>query len=138
VIPSLSFENDKESAGVDGKKAKKGGRRKKKVVIAVPEDDQDSDENVDAEVEVEEEVNESDLEPEELLRRARSRLFEDSSAENGMEKGAAMAFPHSLSKYKEVYNKNGRIGIYTPAERAAIIAKFNSNYQKRGLKMTIQ
>ena len=102
VIPSLSFENDKESAGVDGKKAKKGGRRKKKVVIALPEDDQDSDENVDAEVEVEEEVNESDLEPEELLRRARSRLFEDSSAENGMEKGAAMAFPHSLSKYKEV------------------------------------
>lgn len=102
VIPSLSFENDKESAGVDGQKAKKGGRRKKKVVIALPEDDQDSDEHVDAELDIEEEVNELDLEPEELLRRARSRLFEDSSAENGMEKGAAMAFPHSLSKYKEV------------------------------------
>jgi len=108
VIPSLSLENDngKESAevGVDGRKAKnkKGGKRKKKVVIVLPQDDQDSDDNVDAELEVEEDVNESDLEPEELLRRARSRLFEDSSAENGMEKGAAMAFPHSLCKYKEV------------------------------------
>jgi len=144
VIPSLSLENDngKESAevGVDGRKAKnkKGGKRKKKVVIVLPQDDQDSDDNVDAELEVEEDVNESDLEPEELLRRARSRLFEDSSAENGMEKGAAMAFPHSLCKYKEVYNKNGRIGIYTPAERAAIIAKFNSKRTRRTWKKKIR
>ena len=51
----------------------------------------------------EEEIDESDLEPEELLKRARSRLFEDLSAENGLEKGA-LAMPHSLEKYKEVSN----------------------------------
>jgi len=32
----------------------------------------------------------------------------------------------------QVYNRNGRIGIYTPAERAAIIARFN---RKRGRRV---
>jgi hypothetical protein len=32
---------------------------------------------------------------------------------------------------EKVYNKNGRIGIYTPLERAAIIAKFNSKRTRR-------
>lgn len=85
----------------------------------------------------EEEIDESDLEPEELLKRARSRLFEDLSAENGLEKGA-LAMPHSLEKYKEIYNKNGRIGVYTPAERAAIIAKFNSKRTRRTWKKKIR
>lgn len=31
----------------------------------------------------------------------------------------------------QVYNKNGRIGIYTPAERAAIIQKFNAKRARR-------
>jgi hypothetical protein len=31
----------------------------------------------------------------------------------------------------QVYNQNGRIGIYTPAERAAIIARFNAKRQRR-------
>ena len=31
----------------------------------------------------------------------------------------------------QVYNKNGRIGIYTPGERAAIIARFNSKRKRR-------
>jgi hypothetical protein len=31
----------------------------------------------------------------------------------------------------QVYNKNGRIGIYTPAERAAIIARFQSKRSRR-------
>lgn len=49
-----------------------------------------------------EEVDESLLEPEELLRRARTRLLEDLSEENAEgEKGVA-TLPHSLSKYKEV------------------------------------
>jgi hypothetical protein len=76
-------------------------------------------------------VDEEDMEPEELLRRARSRLLEDLSegALKG-EKGVLM-LPHSLSKYKETYNKNGRIGIYTPAERAAIIARFHSKRSRR-------
>jgi hypothetical protein len=30
-----------------------------------------------------------------------------------------------------VYNKNGRIGIYTPSERAAIISRFNSKRARR-------
>lgn len=85
----------------------------------------------------EEPLDESELDPEELLRRARSRLLEDLSAENGLDKGV-MAFPHSLDKYKEVYNKNGRIGIYTPAERAAIISKFNSKRTRRTWKKKIR
>ena len=31
----------------------------------------------------------------------------------------------------KVYNKNGRIGIYTPAERAAIISRFQSKRTRR-------
>lgn len=76
--------------------------------------------------------DEADMDPAELLRRARSRLLEDLSEAGNMngEKGV-LTLPHSLSKYKELYNKNGRIGIYTPAERAAIIAKFNSKRTRR-------
>lgn len=50
----------------------------------------------------EEEVDESMLEPEELLRRARSRLLEDLSEENGDGEKGDLTLPHSLSKYKEV------------------------------------
>lgn len=122
----------------------------------------------------EDDDDESLLEPEELLRRARSRLLEDLSegASVSGEKGV-LTLPHSLSKYKEVswnlqnsyvvsflrrslfclanyqifvhiscffftnmltskvYNKHGRIGIYTPAERAAIITKFNAKRARR-------
>lgn len=77
------------------------------------------------------EEDESDLEPAELLRRARARLLEDLSTEGAMGEKGVLPLPHSLSKYKEVYNKNGRIGIYTPAERAAIIAKFNTKRSRR-------
>jgi len=77
------------------------------------------------------EEDESDLEPAELLRRARARLLEDLSTEGAMGEKGVLPLPHSLAKYKEVYNKNGRIGIYTPAERAAIIAKFNSKRSRR-------
>jgi len=80
--------------------------------------------------EEESEEVDSNLDPEELLRRARNKLFDDLSAEQGLEKGV-MPLPHSLDKYQEVYNKNGRIGIYTPLERAAIIAKFNSKRTRR-------
>mmetsp|Transcript_26279 Transcript_26279/g.26708 ORF Transcript_26279/g.26708 Transcript_26279/m.26708 type:complete len:528 (+) Transcript_26279:137-1720(+) len=72
------------------------------------------------------------LDHDQLLRRARSRLLEDlsqSSIVSG-EKGG-LTYPHSLKKYKEVYNKNGHIGIYTPAERAAIIARFQKKRKSR-------
>ena len=38
----------------------------------------------------------------------------------------------------QVYNKNGRIGIYTPAERAAIIARFQSKRARRNWKKKIR
>jgi len=121
----------------------------------------DSNDNSNDEESWEPLEDESNLDPEELLRRARNRLFEDLACSDncGLEKGV-IPLPHSLEKYKEVrahnlehiienttlisihfsfssmfliqiYNKNGRIGIYTPAERAAIIAKFNSKRSKR-------
>uniref|UniRef100_A0A7S2WG87 CCT domain-containing protein n=1 Tax=Eucampia antarctica TaxID=49252 RepID=A0A7S2WG87_9STRA len=74
--------------------------------------------------------DESGLQPEELLRRARSRLLEDLSTEAGLQKGV-LPLPHSLAKYSDIYNKNGRIGIYTPCERGAIIARFNEKRSRR-------
>ena len=40
-------------------------------------------------------------------------------------------FDYPLLMFLQVYNKNGRIGIYTPAERAAIIARFQSKRSRR-------
>lgn len=77
------------------------------------------------------EVPEENLTHEELLRRARSRLLEDLSEVNLSGEKGALTLPHSLAKYKEVYNKKGRIGIYTPAERAAIIARFHGKRSRR-------
>jgi len=81
---------------------------------------------------LEEDDEDENLDHDQLLRRARSRLLEDlshSSIASG-DKGI-LTLPHSLEKYKEVYNKNGRIGIYTPAERAAIIARFQKKRKSR-------
>lgn len=39
--------------------------------------------------------------------------------------------PHMLAKYANVYNKNGRIGIYTREERDAIIARFREKRSRR-------
>jgi len=85
-------------------------------------------------VEEEDEADENEeeaLNHQELLRRARSRLLEDLSQSNLTGEKGVLTLPHSLVKYKEVYNKNGRIGIYTPAERAAIIARFQSKRTRR-------
>ena len=110
-----------------------------------------------------EEDEDENLDHDELLRRARSRLLEDLSQSNISGEKGVLTLPHSLAKYKEVrsptiyctvcfacccvlyfrshiesfftprqvYNKNGRIGIYTPAERAAIIARFQSKRTRR-------
>jgi len=69
--------------------------------------------------------------PAELLRRARSKLLEDMHECSSHSKGASLILPHSLTKYRELYNKNGRIGIYTPAERAAIISRFHGKRSRR-------
>ena len=68
--------------------------------------------------------------PAELLRRARSKLLEDMHECGSNSKGSTV-LPHTLGKYKELYNKNGRIGIYTPAERAAIISRFQGKRSRR-------
>lgn len=47
------------------------------------------------------EEDEANLEPSELLQRARNKLFEDLSLEPGLEKGDFI-FPHLFDKYKEV------------------------------------
>lgn len=39
--------------------------------------------------------------------------------------------PCSYPSLFQVYNKNGRIGIYTPSERAAIIARFQNKRSRR-------
>lgn len=100
-IPSLSLshhvieeedEQDLENESSEELLEEKPKRsRKTKVVV---EEEQDVSE--------EEEVPEADLEPEELLRRARAKLLDDlNNTEHGLEKGV-MAYPHSLDKYKEV------------------------------------
>mmetsp|Transcript_1905 Transcript_1905/g.4604 ORF Transcript_1905/g.4604 Transcript_1905/m.4604 type:complete len:510 (+) Transcript_1905:184-1713(+) len=115
-------------------RASTGGKKKRMMAVnlaragIVPKSEDSPNED-------EEEVDESKLEPEELLRRARARLLEDmgtSIADSQSDRpGDEIALPHSLAKYKEMYNKNGRIGIYTPSERAAIIQKFNEKRRRR-------
>jgi hypothetical protein len=107
-----------------------------------------------------EEEEEEELDQDELLRRARSRLLEDLSQSHLHGEKGEITLPHSLEKYKEVgaldsewmtaycpvysgmshshalrldqvYNRNGRVGIYTPAERAAIIARFHNKRSRR-------
>jgi hypothetical protein len=60
--------------------------------------------NTSSEEEEEEEVDESKLEPAELLRRARSRLLEDLSEVNNMnsDSDGDLVLPHCLPKYREV------------------------------------
>mmetsp|Transcript_14096 Transcript_14096/g.42173 ORF Transcript_14096/g.42173 Transcript_14096/m.42173 type:complete len:250 (-) Transcript_14096:887-1636(-) len=39
--------------------------------------------------------------------------------------------PHMMAKYAGVYNKHGRIGIYTPDERQAILRRFHEKRLRR-------
>mmetsp|Transcript_19457 Transcript_19457/g.28839 ORF Transcript_19457/g.28839 Transcript_19457/m.28839 type:complete len:297 (-) Transcript_19457:1125-2015(-) len=76
-------------------------------------------------------IVEKELTPAELLKKARSRLLEDLSEGSITGQKGELILPHSLARYKNVYNKHGRIGIYTPAERAAIIGRFHSKRARR-------
>jgi len=104
---------------------------------SIPEDEEvcDTDPHSTLNLQQQQNCSEADdtenVTPEELLRRARSRLLEDLSEGNMNGDKGMLTLPHSLAKYKEVYNKNGRIGIYTPSERAAIIARFNKKRSRR-------
>lgn len=86
-------------------------------------------------------LSESDVQ--EMLLKARAKLLDDGiiAAERSFSGAPAnsiaaasatgLVLPHALDKYREVYNKHGRIGIYTPSERAAIISRFNSKRARR-------
>ena len=106
---SAASNNSKHTKSSSKKKSSSNARSKSppKLISKLPPVD-----------ELEDDVDESTLEPEELLRRARSRLLEDlSEGGNGSEengglnisdgyaldiKGGVLILPHSLSKYKEV------------------------------------
>lgn len=101
IKPPMRFESvqilatNSNVAGDSKPAAKKGSKKKMKS----PEiSEESSPPNLDED----EDVDESLLEPEELLRRARSRLLEDLSEENGEGEKGVLTLPHSLSKYKEV------------------------------------
>jgi len=48
------------------------------------------------------------------------------------------AIPSMLDQYASMYNKNGRIGIYTKKERVDIIARFREKRRKRVWKKKIR
>ena len=101
IKPPMRFESVQvlgphSSVSGDAKHAvKKGSKKKSKSPDC-------SEENKSQNLDEDEDVDESLLEPEELLRRARSRLLEDLSEENGEGEKSDLTLPHSLSKYKEV------------------------------------
>jgi hypothetical protein len=43
-----------------------------------------------------------------------------------------------LSSLSQIYNQNGRIGIYTPSERGAIIARYNDKRTRRNWNKKIR
>ena len=91
TMKALGTSSDSVTDAADATKAvKKSPKRKPKSPEIANKNSEEEDEEED----------ESLLEPEELLRRARSRLLEDLS-EGAGEKGV-LTLPHSLGKYKEV------------------------------------
>ena len=90
-------------------RASTGGKKKRMMAVnlaragIVPKSEESPNED-------EEEVDESKLEPEELLRRARARLLEDmgsSIADSQSDRpGDEITLPHSLAKYKEVRSES--------------------------------
>lgn len=66
------------------------------LIIDEPDEEEEDDE------EEEEEEQDEDVEPSELLRRARSRLLEDLSEGSLTGEKGIVTLPHTLAKYKEV------------------------------------
>jgi hypothetical protein len=104
-----------------------------------------AEESQAAQVDVEAVKSMAESELKELLVQARGKLLDDvvtsaearaspysgSSNSSGTGAASSMVLPHDLTKYRDVYNKNGRIGVYTPSERAAIIARFQAKRSRR-------
>mmetsp|Transcript_30374 Transcript_30374/g.39205 ORF Transcript_30374/g.39205 Transcript_30374/m.39205 type:complete len:525 (+) Transcript_30374:240-1814(+) len=49
-----------------------------------------------------------------------------------------LPLPHAFSRLSHIYNQHGRIGIYTPAERAAILERFRQKRERRIWKKKIR
>ena len=62
----------------------------------------------------------------------------DFDSEQAMNKHYKYLLPLSLSKYSEIYNRDGRIGIYTKEERKAIIARYREKRKRRVWKKKIR
>lgn len=74
----------------------------------------------------------SEHELKEFLTQARGKILDDvvTCADSRLGCGN-LVLPQDLTKYRDVYNKNGRIGVYTASERAAIIARFQAKRSRR-------
>jgi hypothetical protein len=55
-----------------------------------------------------------------------------------LEMRSSTTIPDVFEQYKDIYNKNGRIGIYTRKERDAIIARFKDKRNRRVWKKKIR
>ena len=63
------------------------------------------------------------------LKQKKEPLLDAMSKAEGTEAG--QIYPHAIGGYKGVYNKDGRIGIYTAKERSAILERFRDKRQRR-------
>ena len=61
---------------------------------------------------------------------AQSTAINDSSS--------TILLPYMLDKYSSIYNKNGRIGVYSREERDVIIARFHAKRRRRVWKKSIR
>lgn len=62
----------------------------------------------------------------------------ESSASSSATSSPSSILPQMLDKYSSIYNKNGRIGIYTREERDNIINRFYEKRKKRVWKKRIR
>lgn len=76
---------------------------------------------------------------------SRSRSRSDSMDEedvsgpvSGSDGDSSATLPQMLEKYSAIYNKNGRIGIYTRAERNDMISRFHEKRKRRVWKKKIR
>lgn len=63
------------------------------------------------------------------LKQKKEPLLDAMSKAEGTEAG--QTYPHAMGGYKGVYNKDGRIGIYTAIERTAILERFRDKRRRR-------
>lgn len=91
--------------------------------------------------EEEEEIDEANMTPQELLRRARSRLLEDLSEGSVSGEKGVLSLPHSLGKYKQVGLRHSRWffnHVYVVCSLADIAVRYRCTIRMDGLGSTPQ